>query len=84
MKTKERPPRARKARSVSKPHSKRGKLKRSADRFEARTASKPESKRPPGRPRGEFGMLIPELQRAIAANGYSDPTPIQAECIPHL
>ena len=84
MKTKERPPRARKARSVSKPHSKRGKIKRSADRFEARTASKPEQTRPRGRPRGEFGMLIPELQRAIAANGYSDPTPIQAECIPHL
>ena len=84
MKIRERPPRARKARSVSKAHSKRGKLKRSGNRFEARTGSKPEQTRPPGRPRGEFGLLIPELQRAIAANGYSDPTPIQAECIPRL
>ena len=27
---------------------------------------------------------MPELQKAVAAQGYSDPTPIQAECIPHL
>ena len=37
-----------------------------------------------GRPRGAFGTLVPELQKAVAAQGYSDPTPIQAECIPHL
>ena len=84
MKTKERPPRARKSRSAHKAHLKRGKLKRSRHRFKDRTASKLEPTRPRGRPRGEFGLLIPELQKAIAANGYSDPTPIQAECIPHL
>jgi ATP-dependent RNA helicase RhlE len=28
--------------------------------------------------------LVPELQKAVAAQGYSDPTPIQTECIPHL
>ena len=89
MKTKEHAPRARKSRSASKAPSRRGKLKRSANRvernrFEDRIPPKPEQTRPRGNPRGEFGMLIPELQRAIAANGYSDPTPIQAECIPHL
>ncbi len=33
---------------------------------------------------GVFGDLIPELQRAVAAEGYAAPTPIQRECIPHL
>ncbi len=37
-----------------------------------------------GRPRGAFGALIPELQKAVGAKGYCDPTPVQAECIPHL
>ena len=48
--------------------------------------SEPQRKRPQynGRPRGAFGTLVPELQKAVAAQGYSDPTPIQAECIPHL
>ncbi len=31
-----------------------------------------------------FGTLIPELQRAVAAEGYVKPTPIQQKCIPHL
>ena len=48
--------------------------------------SEPQRKRPEynGRPRGAFGNLVPELQKAIAAQGYCDPTPIQTECIPHL
>lgn len=35
-------------------------------------------------PRGVFGTLIPEIQRAVAAEGYTIPTPIQEQCIPHL
>ena len=59
-------------------------------RFESealpQTRSVPNRKRPEfnGRPRGTFGTLIPELQHAVGAQGYCDPTPIQAECIPHL
>ncbi|MDD8013903.1 MAG: DEAD/DEAH box helicase, partial [Acidobacteriota bacterium] len=29
-------------------------------------------------------MLLPELQRAVAEEGYTVPTPIQAKAIPHL
>lgn len=40
---------------------------------------------PHSRPsRGVFGALIPEIQRAVAAEGYVTPTPIQEQCIPHL
>ena len=35
-------------------------------------------------PQGAFGTLIPELQKAVAAEGYLTPTPIQEQCIPHL
>jgi len=31
-----------------------------------------------------FRTLIPELQRAVASEGYVTPTPIQTQCIPHL
>ena len=31
-----------------------------------------------------FGALIPEIQRAVDAEGYVTPTPIQEQCIPHL
>ncbi len=33
---------------------------------------------------GAFSTLIPEIQRAVAAEGYVTPTPIQEQCIPHL
>ena len=33
---------------------------------------------------GVFSDLIPELQRAVAAEGYVTPMPIQEQCIPHL
>lgn len=33
---------------------------------------------------GIFKDLIPELQKAISMKGYSEPTPIQAEAMPHL
>jgi ATP-dependent RNA helicase RhlE len=33
---------------------------------------------------GVFSALMPELQRAIASEGYDTPTPIQEQCIPHL
>ncbi len=37
-------------------------------------------------PAGEnaFGMLIPEIRQALADTGYVTPTPVQAQCIPHL
>jgi ATP-dependent RNA helicase RhlE len=38
----------------------------------------------PQLPKGAFGSLIPEIQRAVAAEGYVTPTPIQEQCIPHL
>ena len=61
-----------------------------APRFESeahsQSHSSPKRNRPEfkGRPRGAFGALIPELQKAVGSQGYCDPTPIQAECIPHL
>jgi len=33
---------------------------------------------------GAFSLLLPELQRALADEGYASPTPVQAQCIPHL
>ena len=33
---------------------------------------------------GAFGALLPEIQRAVNAEGYVTPTPIQEQCIPHL
>ncbi|NKB86614.1 MAG: DEAD/DEAH box helicase [Acidobacteria bacterium] len=33
---------------------------------------------------GAFAELSPELQKSVAALGYTDPTPIQAQCIPHV
>jgi ATP-dependent RNA helicase RhlE len=38
----------------------------------------------PQLPKGAFGSMIPEIQRAVAAEGYVTPTPIQEQCIPHL
>ncbi len=38
--------------------------------------------RPPAA--GVFAALLPELQRAVAEEGYTVPTPIQAKAIPHL
>jgi ATP-dependent RNA helicase RhlE len=34
--------------------------------------------------KGVFSSFIPEIQRAVAAEGYVTPTPIQVQCIPHL
>jgi ATP-dependent RNA helicase RhlE len=45
--------------------------------------SNPEAKKPQV-PEGAFAALIPEIQRAVAAEGYITPTPIQEKCIPHL
>lgn len=33
---------------------------------------------------GVFAALLPELQRAVAEEGYTVPTPIQVQAIPHL
>jgi len=35
-------------------------------------------------PQGAFQALIPALQQAVAAEGYTSPTPIQEQCIDHL
>jgi len=35
-------------------------------------------------PKGAFSALIPKIQRAVAAEGYVTPTPIQEQCIPYL
>jgi ATP-dependent RNA helicase RhlE len=43
-----------------------------------------EAGRAPGNSEGVFSVLIPELQRAVAAEGYVTPTPIQEKCIPYL
>ncbi len=31
-----------------------------------------------------FSQLIPEIQRALCESGYTRPTPVQEQCIPHL
>ena len=31
-----------------------------------------------------FSVLLPELQRAVTDAGYTTPTPVQTQCIPHL
>jgi ATP-dependent RNA helicase RhlE len=33
---------------------------------------------------GAFSLLLPELRRALADEGYTEPTPVQAQCIPRL
>ncbi len=38
----------------------------------------------PAAPLTAFAVLLPELQRAVAYEGYITPTPIQAKAIPHL
>ena len=35
-------------------------------------------------PQAVFEVLLPSLQRAVAEEGYTTPTPIQAQTIPHL
>ena len=44
----------------------------------------PAPKKPVKPLEGVFKDLLPELQKAISAKGYSEPTPIQEEAIPHL
>ena len=52
---------------------------------QALRAPNPSGGRPQARsPQGAFGDLTSELQRAVAAEGYVTPTPIQEQCIPHL
>ena len=53
------------------------------EQAQARTArSAPQQ--PRQEPQGAFALLIPELQRAVEAEGYTSPTPIQEKCIQHL
>ena len=35
-------------------------------------------------PQGAFRTMIKQIQRAVSAEGYVTPTPIQEQCIPHL
>ncbi len=53
-----------------------------APRVRTYPSSAPNSSSPS--PQGAFGTLAPKLQRAVASAGYSTPTPIQTQCIPHL
>ncbi len=46
------------------------------------TNNKPQPDTAP--PEGAFASLIPNLQKAVAAEGYVTPTPIQEQAIPHL
>jgi len=46
--------------------------------------SSPVSAPMPVEMQGVFQMLLPELQRAVVAAGYTTPTPIQQQCIPSL
>ena len=39
---------------------------------------------PPPAPEGAFSLLLPPLQRAVAEEGYTSPTPIQQQAIPLL
>ena len=52
---------------------------------EPRSDARRDNQQPqPEAPQGAFGILINELQRAVAAEGYVTPSPIQEQCIPHL
>ncbi len=48
------------------------------------SASKPQPQTDKQSLQGAFGVLIPELQRAVSSEGYVTPTPIQEQCIPQL
>lgn len=50
----------------------------------AHNSARPDSSTENPIAQGAFSVLIPELQRAVAAAGYASPTPIQEQCIPHL
>jgi len=58
--------------------------------IEARPARHARTRKSPRKPRnsrsaqGAFRALIPELQRAVAAEGYVTPTPIQEQSVGHL
>jgi ATP-dependent RNA helicase RhlE len=53
-----------------------------APRIEKTQEAEPKA---PAKPlEGVFKDLLPQLQKAVAAKGYSQPTDIQAEAIPHL
>ncbi|HIE64476.1 MAG: DEAD/DEAH box helicase [Nitrospira sp.] len=52
--------------------------------IDTRTPSTPTAQAQPQLPQGVFATLIPELQRAVAAEKYHTPTPIQEQSIPHL
>ncbi|MFQ5580586.1 MAG: DEAD/DEAH box helicase [Nitrospiria bacterium] len=53
---------------------------RTSGTFTDQSSIKPQNQAP----QGVFGTLIPELQRAVAAEKYVNPTPIQEQSIPHL
>ncbi len=39
---------------------------------------------PSNQPEGAFALLTDQIQRAVKSAGYTTPTPIQEQCIPHL
>ena len=46
--------------------------------------NRPTPKPQPQFQQGVFSTLMPEIQKAVASEGYDTPTPIQEQCIPHL
>ncbi len=58
-------------------------MKQYAHASRTRTARSAHQSKPQP-PQGAFSALIPEVQRAVAAEGYVTPTPVQEQCIPHL
>lgn len=66
----------------TRPHTAKSKTKSKAK--PKATSSHGTNPQPGKAPQGAFAALIPELQRAVAAEGYDTPTPIQEQSIPHL
>jgi ATP-dependent RNA helicase RhlE len=59
-------------------------MKRQASALRAHTRPSGRNETPRQPAQGAFTALTDELQRAVAAAGYTTPTPIQEQCIEHL
>jgi len=59
-------------------------MKETTDTHTSSTSTESTIEPQPQIPQGVFATLIPELQRAVAAEKYHTPTPIQEQSIPHL
>jgi ATP-dependent RNA helicase RhlE len=58
---------------------------RQSDRpYQKNLPDRSQSQAQPQAAAGVFSTLLPELKRAVAEEGYTTPTPIQTQAIPHL